>query len=99
MLKDTAPETYTIVSSDGRRGQILERILTLSLTSRGVVPRQRLRTPSVLKIILKQSNDPVYARAPSIDCILVLTLSKGIVAYTVMIPAKPPAIPGESATS
>ena len=55
--------------------------LKISLPSRGNAPDQKVRMPSSLKMRAAQFKLLLYSDLASIDCILVLTVSRGIVAY------------------
>jgi hypothetical protein len=54
-------------------------VRTVSLTSRGLVPLQKVRIPSSRKVVFMQSIIPEYAVV--LLCSLVLILSNGIEAY------------------
>ncbi|KAH3659250.1 hypothetical protein OGATHE_006134 [Ogataea polymorpha] len=64
--------------------------LKISRPKRGVAPFQNVISPSSLKIFTKQSSVPVYSLSAPRPCIRVLTVSIGIVVYTVTTPAKAP---------
>ena len=55
--------------------------LKMSLPKRGKAPDQKVRMPSSLKIRAAQLRLLLYSCLASIDCILVLIVSRGIVAY------------------
>lgn len=88
--------TWTSVSiahsTDGCKTHIVKTIppLRISRPSLGSAPDQKVKIPSFLKILATQSRLFLYALRASIDCILVLTVSMGMVVYTVMMPARPP---------
>lgn len=54
-------------------------VRTVSLTSRGLVPLQKVRIPSSRRVVFMQSTIPEYAVV--LLCSLVLMLSKGMEAY------------------
>jgi hypothetical protein len=56
----------------------------------GTAPDQNVNNPSFLKILATQSKLFLYELRASIDCMRVLTVSIGMVVYTVMMPARPP---------
>jgi hypothetical protein len=57
--------------------------LNISLASRGTAPDQNVRIPSSLNILAAQTKLFRYSFLDSIDCILVLTVSSGIVTYLI----------------
>jgi hypothetical protein len=64
--------------------------LNVNLPSRGNAPDQNVSTPSFLQIIAAQWKLFLYTLLASKDCILVFTVSNGIVEYTVTTPAMAP---------
>ena len=57
--------------------------LSVSLTSRGRAPDQKVRTPSSRKILAAQTKLFLYSDRAEIDCIRVLIVSRGCVTYLI----------------
>jgi hypothetical protein len=64
--------------------------LTTSRPNLAVLPLQKAFAPSSLAIFRAQSSVPLYLSRAVKDCMRVLTVSNGIVVYTVMMPASAP---------
>lgn len=64
--------------------------LNINLASLGTAPLQSVKNPSFFTIVAAHAKLFLYKCLASILCILVLTVSSGCVAYTVINPAIPP---------